>query len=363
MLDYLEAQTFEKLLADLLERVSDDVDKREGSIIYDALAPTALKLAEMYWDMAILYRRTFAATADGIDLEKCVNEFGVERKKAGKAIRRAIFIGRDEQPLQVALNSLYRLDDLVYRVMENIAPGEFKVEAQMAGAVGNRDYGELLPVEANNKLGKAILTDVIVPGEDEESDESLYQKYLEHIRDKAFGGNRAEYRKKVRAIQGVGGVRLRRAPHGGGSVKVIIIDSDFNAPTPAFIAYVQEIIDPLEYTGDGYGTAPIGHKVTIEGVGEVGITIECELVLNGATIGQIEVQAIEILETYFSELRANWYKDLDINVRITHVESRLLEIEGVEDIISTRLNGVENNINLIEEIPIIAKIVLKEGGT
>lgn len=360
MLEYLEAQTFDKLLSELLERVPNDVDKREGSVIYDALAPTAIKLAETYWDMAVLYRRTFAATADGIDLEKRVNEFGVERKKAGKAIRRAIFTNREGLPLQVALNSLYRLDDLVYQVMENIAPGEFKVEALTAGAAGNRDYGELLPVEANNKLGKAILADVLVPGEDEESDESLYQKYLEHIRDKAFGGNRADYRKKVRAIQGVGGVRLRRAPYGGGTVKVIIIDSDYNAPTPEFIAYVQEIIDPIEFKGDGYGTAPIGHGVTVEGVGVAGITIECELFLNGVTIGQIEAQVNEILETYFAELRANWYKDLDINVRITHIESRLLEIDGIEDITVTRLNGVESNINLIEEIPIITEIILKE---
>lgn len=360
MLEYLEAQTFEKIISELLDRVPDDVDKREGSVIYDALAPTALILAETYWDMAVLYRRTFATTADGIDLEKRVNEFGVERKKAGRAIRRAIFTDRDGQPLQVALNSLYRLDDLVYQVIENLTLGEFKVEAQTAGAVGNRDYGELLPVEVNNKLGKAILADVLVPGEDEESDESLYQKYLEHIRDKAFGGNRADYRKKVRAIQGVGGLRLRRAPYGGGTVKVIIIDSDLNAPTPEFITHVQETIDPVEFKGDGYGTAPIGHNVTVEGVGEAGITIECELILNGVTIGQIQAQVNEILEGYFLELRANWYKDLDINIRITHIESRILEIDGIEDITVTRLNGAENNINLFEEIPIISEIILKE---
>ncbi len=87
MLEYLEAQTFEKCLTELLERVPDDVDKREGSVIYDALAPTALKLAETYWDMAVLYRRTFAATADGIDLEKRVNEHGVERKKSWQSYK------------------------------------------------------------------------------------------------------------------------------------------------------------------------------------------------------------------------------------------------------------------------------------
>lgn len=363
MLEYLEAQTFEKILTELLERVPDDVDKREGSIIYDALAPTALKIAETYWDMSLLYRRTFAATADGIDLERRVNEFGVERKKAGKAIRRALFTDQDGQPLDVFENNLYRLDTIVYKVLERISSGEFKVEAQTAGAVGNRDYGEMLPIEADNKLGKAVLADVIVPGEDEESDESLYQKYLEHIREKAFGGNRADYKKKIRAIQGVGGVRLRRAPYGGGTVKAIIIDSDFNVPTPEFVSYVQEIMDPIEFKGDGYGTAPIGHIVTVEGVGKTNIICEFELILNGVTIGQIETQVKETLEEYFLELRANWYKDLDINVRITHIESRLLEIEGIEDIASTLLNGLANNINLLEEIPILSDVRLKEVGT
>lgn len=125
---------------------------------------------------------------------------------------------------------------------------------------------------------------------------------------------------------------------------------------------MQEIIDPVEFKGDGYGTAPIGHVVTVEGVGVVDITIECEIILNGVTIGQIEAQANEILEEYFAELRANWYKDLDINVRITHIESRLLEIEGLEDIASTLLNNIASNISLMEEIPELASVVLKEVG-
>lgn len=363
MLEYLESQSYESILAELLERVPDDVDKREGSVIYDALAPTALKLAETYWDMSVLYRRTFAATADGADLEKRVNEHGVERKNAGKAIRRALFTDGDGQPLDVTINSQYRLEAIVYNVIERLDVGVYKVEAQTAGAVGNKDYGEMLPLEANNKLGKAVLADVLVPGEDDETDESLYLRFVEHIREKAFGGNRADYKKKLRAIQGVGGVRLRRVPFGGGTVKAIIIDSDFNAPTPEFVSYVQEIMDPLEFKGEGYGTAPIGHEVTVEGVGKNNIEVEIELILNGASIGQIEAQVSATLDTYFAELRASWFKDLDINVRITHIESRLLEIEGIEDIASTLLNGLANNINLIEEIPVLSKVILKEVST
>ena len=36
-----EKMTYESILQKMLNMVSDDVDKREGSIIYDALAPAA----------------------------------------------------------------------------------------------------------------------------------------------------------------------------------------------------------------------------------------------------------------------------------------------------------------------------------
>ena len=43
-----EGYTFEYLMESMLSRVPDSLDKREGSIIYDALAPAAAELAQMY---------------------------------------------------------------------------------------------------------------------------------------------------------------------------------------------------------------------------------------------------------------------------------------------------------------------------
>lgn len=360
MLEYLESRTFEVLLNEMLASVPNNVAKEEGEVIYDALAPTALKLAETYNDMAVLYRRTFAATADGDDLEKRVNEFGVERKGAGKAVRKAIFTDRNGQPLDVAISSLYRLGEITYKVIDQIDTGEFKVEAQTEGSVGNKDFGTLLPVEANNNLGTATLADVLIPGEDVESDESLYAKYQDHISAKAFGGNRAEYRKKLKEIQGVGGVRLKRAPNGGGTVAATIIDSDHNAPTPEFVSYVQNIIDPIEQTGEGMGEAPMCHSVTVYGVDVASFIIECELTLNGVTIGQVESLVTETINTYFSELRKNWENELPIIVRTTQIESRLLDISGIIDISLTLLNGNPSNITLIDEIPVLSEVVLRE---
>ena len=43
-----EEFTFDNIMNRLLDHVRDDVDKREGSIIYDALAPAALELEMAY---------------------------------------------------------------------------------------------------------------------------------------------------------------------------------------------------------------------------------------------------------------------------------------------------------------------------
>lgn len=41
---YGDQMTFESILSAMLQRVPDTVDKREGSVIYDALSPAAAEL-------------------------------------------------------------------------------------------------------------------------------------------------------------------------------------------------------------------------------------------------------------------------------------------------------------------------------
>ena len=43
-----EDMTYEVILKRMLDRVKNSIDKREGSIIYDALAPAAVELSIMY---------------------------------------------------------------------------------------------------------------------------------------------------------------------------------------------------------------------------------------------------------------------------------------------------------------------------
>ena len=63
-------KSFEELMEQKLGQIDDKRDKRQGSLIYDALAPNAAETASFYADLDMLEDRTFADTATGDDLTR-----------------------------------------------------------------------------------------------------------------------------------------------------------------------------------------------------------------------------------------------------------------------------------------------------
>ena len=63
--------SYETLMERKLDLIDDKRDKRQGSVIYDALAPNAAETAAFYADLDMLEDRTFADTAAGDDLTGC----------------------------------------------------------------------------------------------------------------------------------------------------------------------------------------------------------------------------------------------------------------------------------------------------
>ena len=83
--------TYENLLNEKLKLVNDSMDKRQGSIIYDTLAPNSAESVQMYMNMEMLMDRTFADTATGEDLDRRVWERNIKRQEATNAVVKAVF--------------------------------------------------------------------------------------------------------------------------------------------------------------------------------------------------------------------------------------------------------------------------------
>lgn len=357
-----EDQTYEDILDRLLDRVSDDVDKRPGSVIYDALAPAAAEIAQMYIELGINTNLAYADTATGEYLERRTAEFGITREPATYAQRKGLFYRDGDAPLDVPIGSRFSLGEINFTVKSKIAAGQFVLEADTLGTAGNEQFGPLLPIDYVDGLVRAELADVLVPGEEAEDDETLRQRYYEAVNAQPFGGNVSDYRNKIGAIPGVGGVKVYPVWQGGGTVKATIISSDYGPPSTALIDEVQTLIDPETNHGEGLGYAPIGHTVTITGVTAATVNVETKLTLAaGTTIGQVQSDIEEAIKSYLLSLLKTWKDQDKIIVRIAQIEARMLNVSGIVDVTDTKLNGSAANVELgQDEIPVAGKVTLNE---
>lgn len=346
-----ESVTFDSIMGQMLDRVPSTMDKREGSVIWDALAPAAIELQNLYIALDTVLNETFADTASVYYLAKRAKERGIERKLASKAILQGEFT---PVTLNLPIGSRFSCDNLNYVVTEKISNGSYKLTCETAGTEGNTHFGLLIPIDYIDGLETAELTEVLIPAEDDEDAESLRERYFESIDAQAFGGNIADYKQKTIAIPGVGGVKVTPTWNGGGTVKLTIADSSFDVPSDELIAKVQNEIDPVAHTGEGYGLAPIGHKVTVVGIQKKTVNVATTITYQtGWNWDSAKSYVMNAVDKYFTELRQLWDETENLIVRISQLESRILDCEGVLDVQNTTLNGYSSNISLAaNEIPV-----------
>jgi uncharacterized phage protein gp47/JayE len=340
--------TYEAILKRMLDRVPGDLDKREGSVIYNALAPSAAELAQAYIKVFDIENRTYADTAYDEDLRRRTAERGVILNQATKALRKGIF------NIDIPINSRFNGGDLNYIARERISYGVYKMECETAGSVGNYYYGTLLPIEYIDGLKSAEISDVIIPGEDVEDNESLRKRYFSTFDSESFGGNIQDYKEKTNSLAGVGGTKVYPAWNGGGTVKLVIIDSNYKKPSVEVVYSVQTATDPVENQGKGLGIAPIGHTVTVEGVMEKVVDIQSNITLqSGYVWDDVEAAVKEVILNYFTDLNKTWEESTNLVVRISQIETRILNVNGVLDIQNTLLNGNAANL-VLRDIEIAA---------
>lgn len=389
--------TYEAILERMLASAPADVDKREGSIIYDALAPCAAELAKAYIDLEQFREECYAETASREFLVLRAAERGISPRAATNAILSAEF------NVNVPIGSRFSLDGLNYVVTD-----ENVVTCETAGTEGNRHFGDALPIDYIDGLETAKITALLIPAQDDEDTESLRKRYFSSFNIRAFGGNRADYIEKVSAIAGVGGVKVTRVWNGdikpaelvpaesvlawfesnsgslpedvgawltkiiaaatsgkltaGGCVLVTVLDSEYNTASAALIERVKETLDPADSAGEGMGVLPIGHVVTVQSAVGVPVDVTTNITFDeGYSWDNLRAAIENAVSGYLLELRKKWASTGSTIVRISQIETRILDVEGVLDIADTALNGEPANLTLgAYEVPVFGKAAAYE---
>ena len=215
------------------------------------------------------------------------------------------------------------------------------------GSEGHRHFGRILPLDNIQGLESAEISEVIVTGEDEEDTEVFRKRYFDSFSALAFGGNKKDYIEKVNLISGVGGCKVYPAFFGGGTVRLVIISSDYSFVSDEFVSQVKEIVDPYEFSGQGVGFAPIGHKVFVESVQPIGVNVSISAqIADDGNFDYIYGKVYKKISDYFSELSKGWAECDNIEIFADHTvyiamyeESKEFGMAPGSDIFSVNNDG------------------------
>lgn len=388
MSDYLVGYTYDSILQDALSRIPDTIDKREGSIIRDAISPACYELAIWYAKLAELLDNSFIKTAYGEWLDAKVVEGGLTRRQATYAIKRGTFLDSLGNPVDVPIGTRFStigMDTILnYTITsayvdpetDEVVAGDYNLQCETAGTIGNSYVGQLQPIEFVARLANATISTLITPGTDTESDDSLRERFLSQVGKNAFGGNVTQYKQWIMEYTGVGAVQIYPVWAGGGTVKVSILDIDYNKCSDEFCDQLKQYLDPENHDNPdteqhGLGIAPIGHKVTVSTPNELAINISATITcLPGYNVAQLKPDIEQKINEYFLRMRQEWDVGDTLNkytsiVYVGRISYNILEVTGVSSAYDITLNGDVKDITLlqtaeVQQIPVLGELNISD---
>ena len=268
------SETSAVILTRILGNVSSDLDKSEGSLIYDALSPTSIELAQQETNLDQVALKFDLSNLSGDELALRINQrTGITRIAATYANTEVTITGNGTINIGdlVQTPGGIQFKSLVTQVITVSA--SINVQAVIAGASG------MVPASQITQFPVAIAGLVSVTnvsptqdGFDAESDPALLQRYYDYIQNPSTGGNIAAFMNLIKGFSGVGDVKVYPTWAGNNTVLLIIIDANKLPPSADLVTTAQTFMDP-GIVGLGLGAAPFGAFTTVVGATANTITV------------------------------------------------------------------------------------------
>ncbi|MCZ3946815.1 baseplate J/gp47 family protein [Lactobacillus gasseri] len=365
---------YDYFLRKMLDAVPDNIDKREGSIIYDALAPAALVMGQQSLDMANVIKETYIKTASGEFLDYRAIEHGTSRYPATQTEAKAKVLNDKKEPLDnVQIGDKFASigdSPIFYAVTKVNDDLTVELTAEVKGSSANSYIGQILPVTPNDLLSWAEIT---APARDVESDDHLRARLLSSQSWIAYGGNVADYLDMTSKIDEVGAAQIYPTWNGGGTVKVVILNNDLMPASASLVQKVKNTLDPEDKQAEGYGLAPIDHAVTVTAPEELIVNVDISVKLDDTKVTRYVKDSItKAVEGYFQSLRKDW---ADINQKLgrgyeetiyrSKILSQVMLTEGVVNAKLPSLNGRDADIDLVfnnskSQLPVVGTVTINE---
>ncbi len=347
-----ENKSFENILSEMLAAAPEGIDTSCGSIFYDAAAPVAAELAKLYSLAARIADDVFPDSASEAALMRHASILGIEREPATCTRINAQFNVPLPEGAKFSLNEYtYTCGDVIY---SGTGYYVYELTCDTAGSrPASRAAGELIPLSYIDGLTVANALSVVYRGTDEEETDALRGRIATALTNVSYGGNKADYINTVKAVEGVGGVKVHPAFNGGGTVKVVLQAVGGGKPSAYLISKVKSLLDPDMYTGEGAGVAPVGHKVTVTGAEEYPVSVETKLTFadgwNSETAAPYVADAVK---AYVDFVSSRWEATESPVLRISQLESYILASGCVDDVTNTKFYSETEGAYVAANLPL-----------
>lgn len=363
-------RTYENLMTEMRNDLSDDVDQQEGSLIDLSLGKQATRLEEAYENLDYVYENMFVDTQDREHLIESGAEAGLPIREGTQAVVYAtvnceLEVGTEITAIDSEYN--YEVTEYVGRIDHDTVDDDgedvtlsyyqYELTAEDVGVEPGSYTGDIEPIEFVDDFEEGWITGLKTAGTNEEDTEDYRERRLQWFQTKPCAGNRAYYKETVHTLDNVGAVKMKRRQAGSSYVDLYILDADYNPASGTIVAAVKDAVDPSAYSGEGYGLAPIGHSVSVAAASTKTINVAMTLTLETGLVYADVKDAVEAAcAAYLKELRQEWEDESSLIVRLSGFDTKILAIEGVHDVAVT-LNGSAANVSLTEfEVPILGTV-------
>lgn len=380
MIDFT-SQNYQNILKSMLDRVPDTYDKRDTSPIPTALGPAAWALEGFYLSLNQVQQQAFVQTSSGQSLDYLAVIAGLTRYPASAAVRLGVF--NADIGIGARFSTINGENSINFIVTATDTPEDpeegffyYQLTAETPGTIGNEYTGAILPISTIPGLTSAQITDILIPGDDTETDEEFRERIIEALNERPFGGNIASYRQYVLGLDGVGAVQVYPTWNGGGTVKLSVLGADWLPASEDLVENVQNAVDPPPNQGLGLGMAPIGAQVTVVSPTELTVNVSATLTLqSGYQIGQVQQPIEDAIEAYLLTVRQAWDTNTSTtsvvyaaDVYLARITAAIVGVTGVVNATNVQLNGGTVDLTLTEngttqQVPVIGTVTLTEGST
>jgi len=327
-----------------------DVDTSPHSLIYNALMPTCYEMAYQSMMLDEVLNMVFASTAykNGYSdyLKLRIAEVGLTPKTVETATGVISLTGTmgytlpNGTTVSTSTGITFTTDSAA--TIGSDGTTYVNITATATGIIYNVDPNTITVIPIKYSGISSITNETATTGGvDAETDEELYNRYLEELQNPATSGNKADYAKWSESITGISNCLVLPLWNGGGTVKLVLTGENNSVVSSDLLTTVKNTIDPGN--GDGSGLAPIGANVTVVSVTPVTLNISLKLTYDTSnyTLSQVQSNITTSLTNYLNDLAVG-----TTSISYNKILALIMDSAGVTDISNFTINSGTSNIAL-----------------